>query len=87
MHLVDALPAGDPILGGVGRVGLAHHGRDGKGAEDEREHGVGFLMRGRLCASLLYRASLVHFIKISDFLWVYRIQCTMRFRKKRAKNV
>jgi len=25
VHLVDALSAGDPILGGVGRVGLTHH--------------------------------------------------------------
>ena len=28
MHLVDALLAGDPILGGVRGVGLPHHGGD-----------------------------------------------------------
>ena len=40
MHLVDALLAGDPILGGVRGVGLPDHGGDdGKGAEEEGEHG------------------------------------------------
>ena len=39
MHLVDALLAGDAILGGVRGVGLPHHGGDdGHGAEEEGEH-------------------------------------------------
>ena len=45
MHLVDALLACDPILGGVRGVGLPDdHGGDGEEAEEEREHG-GRLMR------------------------------------------
>ena len=39
VHLVDALLAGDSILGGVRGVGLAKHGGDGEGAEEEGEHG------------------------------------------------
>ena len=39
VHLVDALLAGDPILGGVRGVGLAKHGGDGEGTEEEGEHG------------------------------------------------
>ena len=45
MHLVDALLACDPILGGVRGVGLPDgHGGDGEEAEEEGEHG-GRLMR------------------------------------------
>ena len=39
VHLVDALLAGDSILGGVWGVGLAKHSCDGKGTEEEGEHG------------------------------------------------
>ena len=40
MHLVDALLACDPILGGVRGVGLPDgHGGDGEEAEEEGEHG------------------------------------------------
>ena len=40
MHLVDALLASDPILGGVRGLGLPDHGgNDGEGAEEEGEHG------------------------------------------------
>ena len=46
MHLVDALLAGDPIVGGVRGVGLPDHGGDGEGAEEEGEHG-GRMMLGQ----------------------------------------
>ena len=40
VHLVDALLAGDSILGGVRGVGLPDRGGDdGEGAEQEGEHG------------------------------------------------
>ena len=39
VHLVDALLAGDSILGGVWGVGLAKHSCDGKGTDEEGEHG------------------------------------------------
>ena len=47
MHLVDALLAGDPILGGVRGVGLPDdHGGDGEEAEEEGEHGDRLLGQG-----------------------------------------
>ena len=47
MHLVDALLACDPILGGVWGVGLPDdHGGDGEEAEEEGEHGDRLLGQG-----------------------------------------